>query len=586
MKERDHLLDYDAAKRVIELRFTSLVKALREDSALGQRLLLERGKDGVLVPPGNGDAFYTELYFVGTLRHTILLLEGVIALLECGLTHPARIVTRSLFDLLVSATYMDKESATPLARQLLYSSLRDQEVSWTEAVRTLRDGGAGGEAVAAMEGQLNRIKEDVAKVSSPTLEERPAMRWSGRSFREMAKQVGLEMEYLAHYKDLSWDAHGTLAVFHITRRSKDGDLVMRDMFDLQDTRMIATLAGSWALGICEVVAKRWGSDMRAVERLGESLSTEVGSVVWPGSPLTEPRLPSTGALVLGLDVGFSTSRKTCCAYLLSVNPQTNTIELAAPAERFSLPNAASSLTSLFAHGGRPMVVSIDAPLTPRRLQKCPPSGRSVDKWFAKGRFSAAKRGPNATSIAVPKQGWPLYCAGMDLVTVLGAIDPALKYVPFDELGGVRVRGIVECIPKLFHALLVEPAVLQQRKGQIDDFLFPKLFAGELRSSLDELLGSVKLDAELESEIRRVAASPSRFHEEIGGLVAAIQGALFVLGRCSAIGSSGDHEGYFLLPPIAFWHEEWAEAARRLSEPHATVRLLTSLWHVPTEATSK
>src|SRR5438046_2700591 len=161
-----------------------------------------------------------------------------------------------------------------------------------------------------------------------------------------------------------------------------------------------------------------------------------------------------------------------------------------------------------------MIVSIDAPLTPRRLQKRPPSGRSVDKWFAKGRFSAAKGGPHATSIAVPRQGWPLYCAGMDLVTVLGAIDPTLKYVPFDGLTGVRVRGIVECIPKLFHALLVEPAMLRQRKGQIDDFLFPKLFAGDLRSCVDELLGSLKFDTSVESELQRLAANPSRFHEEI------------------------------------------------------------------------
>src|SRR5437763_5561 len=111
MKGRDHLVDYDSAKRIIELRFTSLLKALHEASGLGQGLLLERGKDGVLVPPGSGEAFYTEVYFVGTLRHAILLLEGVIALLERGLTHSARIVTRSLFELLVSATYMEKESA-------------------------------------------------------------------------------------------------------------------------------------------------------------------------------------------------------------------------------------------------------------------------------------------------------------------------------------------------------------------------------------------------------------------------------------------------------------------------------------------
>ncbi len=580
MNERSRLLEYDNAHRIIQLRFRSLLKGLRKISTLGQILLLERGKDGVLVPPGGGDGFYTEVYFVGTLRHTIVLLEGVIALLERGLTHPARIVTRTLFELLVAATYMEKESATPLARQLLYSSLRDQEVSDSEALRALKDGGAHAEVVAAVSKQLNRIREDIAKVSSPTLDERSAMKWSGRSFREIAKQVGLETEYVAHYKELSWDAHGTLAVFHITER-QNGDLVMRDMFDLRDTRMIATLAGNWALGICEVVAKRWGSDVRAVERLGDRHHIEVASVVWPGSPLTEPRLPSSGARVLGLDVGFSTTRETCCAYLLKVNPLTNTIELAAPAERFALPNATASLTNLFTRVGIPMIVSVDAPLTPQRLAARPPSGRSVDKWFAKGRFSATKSGLHASSISVPKQGWPLYCAGMDLVTVLGTIDPTLKYVPFDDLTSLSVRGIVEVIPKLFHGLLVDPATMRQREPgkQIDDFLFPRLFAGDLRFRLDELLGSVTLDSALEGEVKRLAAHPSRFHEEIGGLVAAIQGALFLLGRYSAIGCTGDHEGYFLLPPVALWHDEWAEATRELS-PNSTVRLLSSFGYVP------
>jgi len=171
---------------------------------------------------------------------------------------------------------------------------------------------------------------------------------------------------------------------------------------------------------------------------------------------------------------------------------------------------------------------------------------------------------------------------MDLVTVLGTIDPTLKYVPFDDLTSLSIRGIVEVIPKLFHGLLVDPATIRQRKKgkQIDDFLFPRLFAGDLRACLDDLLGSVTFDSSLENEVKRLGAHPSRFHEEIGGLVAAIQGALFLVGRYSAIGCVGDHEGYFLLPPVALWHDEWAEAARELSQPSATVRLLSSFGYAP------
>lgn len=577
---RDVLLDYAATKKIVSLRFESLIKAIRDIAALGCAMILRHAKDRVLVAPGNDDRFYTEVYFLGAVRHTILLIESLATLLENGLTHPARIISRTLYELLVTAKYIDKESTTALARQLLYSSLLDQETSWVETIRMLENVGGRDDSIKDLKEQLERIRGDLGKVSSPAVTNRKITNWSGNNLRDMSRSVGLESEYLAAYKDLSWDAHGTLAAFHITHRTADGELVMRDMFDLKDTRHVAALAGNWALGILELVAKRWQLTEAPVARLQSRFSVETRSVVWPGSSLNEPRLPSRGVFVMGLDVGFSSSRETCCAYLLHIDPLTNTIDLAAAAKRFSFPEAKKGLLELLGTARQPKIVAIDAPLTPSRHQTCPPSGRCVDKWFSQGLFSAAKRGPQTTSIAVPKQGWPLYCAGMDLVQVLREVVPELEYIRFEDLNNPKVRGIVECIPKLFQALLVDAAIVQQRTVQLDDHLFPQLFAGDLRPRFDRLLGSFKLSQELDAEVVRLATNPPKFHEEIGGIVAALQAAIFLTGRASVVGCSGDTEGYFVLPAVAFWNDEWFEAFRRVAKKDESVRIIATLWDQP------
>ena len=549
-------------------------------SSLACDLLVRRGRDGVLVSPGGDDRFYTDVYFVGALRHTILLIEAVARLLENGLTHPARIVCRTLFELLVTARYIDKQSTVPLARQLLFSSLEDQQASWVETIRILKESGARDEVINDLKKQLDRIRDDLSKVSSPALSNRRIANWSGRTLRDMARDVDLESQYLAAYKDLSWDVHGTLAAFHITHRDASGALVMRDMFDLQDTRTVAAFAGNWTFAILDLIATRWQFGSNPIQRLQSRFSLEIASIVWPGSPLTEPRLPSVGALVMGLDVGFSSSRKTCCTYLLRVDPTTCTIGLAADGERFALPEAEKTIGELLKERGLPRVIAIDAPLTPTRHEACPSSGRSVDKWFSQGLFSAAKRGPQTTSIAVPKQGWPLYCAGMDLVDVVRKLVPDSHYIRFEDLNDPNARGMIECIPKLFHALLLDPAIVQQRSSQIDDELFPRLFVGNMRSCLDELLGSFTLDEDLEAELRKLAAKPSSFHEEIGAIVAALQAVLFLIGRCSAVGCTGDTEGYFVLPAMALWDERWLEALRSVAHRDKSVRMLATLWDQP------
>lgn len=102
------------------------------------------------------------------------------------------------------------------------------------------------------------------------------------------------------------------------------------------------------------------------------------------------------------------------------------------------------------------LITLDAPVTPVRIKDRPKSGRSVERRFSRGDFSNGKRGPQPSSVAVPAQGWPLYCAAMDFLGSLSGVGfPLFRLPAADEaMGGCRLRGkVVEVLPKLTMALL-------------------------------------------------------------------------------------------------------------------------------------
>lgn len=247
--------------------------------------------------------------------------------------------------------------------------------------------------------------------------------------------------------------------------------------------------------------------------------------------------------------------------------------------------------------GQASLIAIDAPITPARIARKPRIGRTVERRFSHGNFSNGKRGPQPSSIAVPAQGWPLYCAAMDFVNELKAKGFILfPMPPSGSLAEIRLpnRSIVEVIPKLTQALLTprQRLVCRPRRseskfyGQIDNWLFPHLFVnsdpryrqqphgpslGQDSLQLRCLVGAeISLDASVWREANRIQLVEDQNirHELIGAFVAGFQGALALAGGAMLIGQDGPTEGYYTLPRT--WHSDWHEEWRRTSEPYDSV----------------
>ncbi len=157
---------------------------------------------------------------------------------------------------------------------------------------------------------------------------------------------------------------------------------------------------------------------------------------------------------------------------------------------------------------------MDAPLTPRLISPsvAPPagvSGRRVEKQFSGNRFSNFHRGPQPSSILVPKQGWPLYQAGMNLLGEIQDLDAGLRYISFADFAKAPDSRVIECIPKLTQALLVPGETVRgRRKGiSIDDHLFPLMFprGGPLRARFDYVLSGLSISPHLEDQIEEIAS---------------------------------------------------------------------------------
>jgi hypothetical protein len=205
--------------------------------------------------------------------------------------------------------------------------------------------------------------------------------------------------------------------------------------------------------------------------------------------------------VLGLDIGFSVRKAANSFCLLDVDEKRKEIGLVEPAKRFLRGEALELFRRLSRFYPEIKWVSVDAPLTPVRLTDRPKSGRSVDKRFSKGVFHSSQGGPQPGSISVPLQGWPLYEAGMDIV---GKLREAMlgDYVPFEGFEKAPSSGVIECIPKLTQALLVPREVVRERRGTLDDYLFPLLLEkeGPYRRRLDRALGDYGFTFQVEEMI--------------------------------------------------------------------------------------
>lgn len=261
--------------------------------------------------------------------------------------------------------------------------------------------------------------------------------------------------------------------------------------------------------------------------------------------------------VLGIDLGFSETQKTSCYCGLKIDRESKMIEFLFRPQKFNYHDP-EFFALLRAYPFE--IITLDAPLTPKHIyereQAIPKTGRKLEKAFSLDIFHGARRGPQPSSIAVPKQGWPFYCAGMRFVSEM----KPYRYLSLDDIRNGSTVGIYETIPKLVQALLIPREVLVSRTDQIDNYLFPRLFqkSSDYRCFLDNMLDGFSFSSEIENYINNISRNIRLYHEELAAIVCAVQAFFIYTGNASFVGFDGDYEAYYALPNTAYWQEEWRD----------------------------
>jgi|GEM_PF-3696700 len=254
-------------------------------------------------------------------------------------------------------------------------------------------------------------------------------------------------------------------------------------------------------------------------------------------------------MITGIDIGFSETRKTSCYCSFYIDDVNKTISFLHKPERFGVNHDIQS------HLVGTHIITVDASITPKLIIDKPKTGRKIEKLFSNGIFSNSPyRGPQPSSIAVPKQGWGLYQAGMQVVSSLFPF----QYLLLSDIQTGKRKGIYEVLPKLIQSLLVPREIVANRDKQLDDYLFPLLFSsdGKFRNSIDSILGDYRFDNEVQEYINTISINPKKYHEELAAVICSFQGVLIHIGKASFIGFAGDYEGYYALPQINYWDLEW------------------------------
>ncbi|MGE5495404.1 MAG: hypothetical protein ACM3S4_08920 [Burkholderiales bacterium] len=261
--------------------------------------------------------------------------------------------------------------------------------------------------------------------------------------------------------------------------------------------------------------------------------------------------------VLGIDLGFSSKYKTSCYCAFKVDSDTKEIGFLLEPTKFNYKD--KTVISMIRTNAFD-VITLDAPMTPKHIDETekvkPKTGRMIEKAFSVDIFHGSKRGPQPSSIAVPKQGWPFYCAGMKFSSNL----KPYRYLSINDIQNGRTTGIYEVIPKLTQALLAPRDVLIKRKAQIDNYLFPVLFHSDsqYRYLINNILNEYYFSLEIEDYIQSISKNTKIYHEELAAFVCAFQAFIINIGRASIIGFDGDYEAYYALPDTSYWEREWLD----------------------------
>jgi len=290
-------------------------------------------------------------------------------------------------------------------------------------------------------------------------------------------------------------------------------------------------------------------------------------------------MPDLDSLVfaLGIDPGSSRPASLAAWTVLSLDLASRAVSV----RRQAVHLQKAKLPGLLAYDPllsdpRLRIVAIAAPLTPSPLDRKPIKARAVELRLSRGAFSGAARGPWMPWIC-NERTWPRYLHAAQLQSILRNGGLPLLTMPAEEQSvELPLRSTVEVYPKATLALLSSIAPLLERpaahrlKGQLDDWLFPKLFSNPAPPSpeflyrtelpamacLKALPLGLRMTPEVLGEAQRLARlrRPHPRREPIRAFSAAFQGLLALRGGACLVGAPGDQEGSILLPAI--WHSEW------------------------------
>jgi len=268
--------------------------------------------------------------------------------------------------------------------------------------------------------------------------------------------------------------------------------------------------------------------------------------------------------ILGIDVGFSLTRPTSAFCILEIKDQK--IDFISKPTKFVFPDFKKIFTEkVLEHID---IITIDAPLTTQKIPIMPKTGRFIDRLFSCGLFHNSRRGPQPGSISTPAQGWPLYEAGMVFKEYFS--ENGFNYFDLSKEDFSKDKKVLEIIPKLTQTLTAnyDHYMKRPRKSQIDNYLFPHTF--KIDSRFLKGFEGYQISNKIFNEIKLYNTNTKYYHEELAGLIAAMQGALFSLNNYSNIGFAGDNQGHYLLPNIKYWDPVWQKQFEKSCKKHPSV----------------
>jgi hypothetical protein len=260
--------------------------------------------------------------------------------------------------------------------------------------------------------------------------------------------------------------------------------------------------------------------------------------------------------VLGIDVGYSPTRKTTGFCALQWDDQTIHWRCL-NASRDDTGRLAVLHTLLPAEPRHVLALAIDGPLRPH-LAEDTSQYRAAEAYLSSGRFQQRGKPSQTNAGSGPRLHQE--------ATWLAHFAKRHVQVELPITGLIYPQAIVEAFPNLFLGVLcdesVYPAAPTSKRKWTDSLYL--LVQSKLESLIRTLLPGRHITG-------RWTLSD---HEEIAALTCALTALCVAAGRYTAVGSPAD--GYIILPPRAFWgtgrnHHPLPWAEQELQQAQARVR---------------